>query len=114
MKDLSIIAASLTALTREDHPFKLNWGTLEQNAFDTLKQAIVAAPMLKFLDYSKEIRVRTDASKIGIGAVLFQVIEGAEEPMAFSPSLSVRLSRRGRPLSTNCSVSCVHVRSGRL
>jgi len=38
--------ASLTALTREDHPFKLNWGTLEQNAFDTLKQAIVAAPML--------------------------------------------------------------------
>ena len=106
MKDLSIIAAPLTALTREDHPFKLNWGTVEQNAFDT--------PTHKFLDYSKEIRGRTDASKIGIGAVLFQVIEGVEEPMAFSPSLSVRLSRRGRPLSTNCSVSCVHVRSGRL
>jgi hypothetical protein len=27
--------------------------------------------------------VRTDASKIGIGAVLFQVIEGVEEPVAF-------------------------------
>ncbi len=50
---------------------------------DTLKQAIVAAPMLRFLDYSKEIRVRTDASKIGIGAVLFQVIGGVEEPVAF-------------------------------
>ena len=83
VKDFSLIAAPLTALTRKDHPFKLNWGTVEQNAFDTLKQAIVAAPMLKFLDYSKEIRVRTDASKIGIGAVLFQVIEGVEEPVAF-------------------------------
>ncbi len=31
--------------------------------------------MLKFLACSKEIRGRTDASKIGIGAVLFQVIE---------------------------------------
>ena len=114
MKDFSIFSAPLTALTREDHPFKLNWGTVAQNAFDTLKQAIVAAPMLKFLDYSKEIRGRTDASKIGIGAVLFQVIEGVEEPMAFSPSLSVRLSLRGRPLSRNCLVSCMHVRSGRL
>ena len=83
VQNFSRIAVPLTALTKKHLPFKLNWGAAEQAAFDQLKQAIVAAPMLKFLDYDREIRVRTDASKIGLGAVLFQVINGVEEPVAF-------------------------------
>ena len=59
------------------------WGEVEQSAFDAIKAAMLTAPMLYHLDYDLPIRIRTDASTIGIGAVLFQVIDGVEKPVAY-------------------------------
>ena len=38
---------------------------------------------LYFLDYEQEIYMRADASKIGCGAQLYQIIDGQERAIAF-------------------------------
>ena len=41
-------------------------------AFEELKQACMQSPVLAFADYTKDFLLETDASKEGLGAVLFQ------------------------------------------
>ena len=41
-------------------------------AFDALKQACMSAPVLAFMDYTKEFLLETDVSKEGLGTVLSQ------------------------------------------
>ena len=40
-------------------------------------------PQLHFPDYTSPITLRTDASDFGVGGVLFQTIDGIENPIAF-------------------------------
>ena len=40
--------------------------------FKTLKKACLKAPMLAFADFNKPFLLQTDASKVGLGAVLSQ------------------------------------------
>ena len=41
-------------------------------AFNTLKSALVAAPVLAFPDFARPFGLATDASSVGLGVVLFQ------------------------------------------
>jgi hypothetical protein len=72
-----IIAKPLTRLLKKNVQFF--WIDLHQQAFLTLKQALIAAPVLALLDFSKQFQLKTDASDLGVGAVLMQ--EG--HPLAF-------------------------------
>lgn len=62
-------------------------------AFDTLKEAMVRAPVLTLLDFSQQFTIETDASKEGIGAVLMQ----NKKPLAY---LSKKLGPKNQLLST--------------
>lgn len=62
-------AAPLTDLLNKDKPFK--WTSKEENAFQEIKRAICNSPRLAYLDPSREVCLQTDASDIGLGAVLF-------------------------------------------
>jgi hypothetical protein len=62
-------------------------------AFKALKQAMISAPVLRLPDFTKEFTIETDASGVGIGAVLLQ--EG--HPIAF---LSKTLSSIHQLMST--------------
>lgn len=56
-----------------------HWNDAECKAFEALRKACFDAPSLRFLDYEKEIRIRTDASNSGCGGYLYQLSEPDEE-----------------------------------
>ncbi|XP_042861284.1 uncharacterized protein LOC122246655 [Penaeus japonicus] len=49
-----------------------SWGPEQQAAFETLKEKLTSAPVLRQPDFSKEFELHTDASKIALGACLMQ------------------------------------------
>uniref|UniRef100_A0A8R1HVX8 CCHC-type domain-containing protein n=1 Tax=Caenorhabditis japonica TaxID=281687 RepID=A0A8R1HVX8_CAEJA len=75
IKNFSEIAEPLTKLTRKDQPFE--WTSLQQNAFETLKDKLTSKPILVYPDYTKEFHIYTDASAVAQGAVLAQVSKDA-------------------------------------
>ena len=64
------LAAPLTDLTKTANPFI--WTSQCQEAFDGIKWALTHAPVLASPDESKQYEVVSDASGIGLGAVLLQ------------------------------------------
>ena len=68
--NFSRIAEPLTRLTRKNTEFV--WGPEQQSSFDSLQRALTTEPVIAIYDPSKPVVLYTDASKIGIGAVLMQ------------------------------------------
>ena len=54
-----------------------------QNAFDKLKQRLSSTPIFQLPDWNKPFVVRSDASDIGIGAVLLQEDENILKPVSY-------------------------------
>lgn len=79
--EFSKIARPLTALTRKHAKFK--WTKEAQEAFETLKQCLVKAPILAFPDISAPFQLYTDASQYALGAVLMQEIEGEKKVIQY-------------------------------
>lgn len=91
VRHFGIISKPLTKLLRKGQPFI--WTQHHQEAFDTLKQSLISAPVLVMPDFQKMFVVETDASDRGIGAVLMQ----DQQSVAF---LSKALGHRTQVLST--------------
>ena len=70
----SILAEPLLILTRGKKRLKSNfvWGNDQQASFEALKECLIKAPILKFPNFEKEFCIETDASIVGLGAVLSQ------------------------------------------
>ena len=66
----SHIAAPLTALTRKGVPF--HWTPLCEEAFETIKERLMTAPVLAQWDPDKETVVEADSSGYAIRGVLIQ------------------------------------------
>ena len=69
-------------------------------AFDCLKKQMISAPVLQVADPSKPFILQTDASDLGLGAVLSQSQNGEEHPVALQvasylqPKRSIQLWKR--------------------
>ena len=81
IRNLAKIAKPLTMLTRMD--IKFEWKEIHQNTFTKLKEAIIQAPILQYLDTTKPYIVYTDASDDACRAQLSQIHNGTEFPVAF-------------------------------
>ncbi|GJP76470.1 hypothetical protein CLOP_g6913, partial [Closterium sp. NIES-67] len=77
LENYSTIVAPLTALTRKGWAWE--WTSECQQAFEEVKRRLTSAPVLVLPDPGKPYEVVTDASTVGVGAVLLQ--EG--RPVAF-------------------------------
>ncbi|GFX61226.1 retrovirus-related Pol polyprotein from transposon 297 [Trichonephila clavipes] len=58
---------------------KFNWSTEAQDSFDKIKRALTEAPVLQLPNFTEQFNLFTDASEVGIGAVLNQ----NHRPIAF-------------------------------
>jgi len=90
------IADPLHGLTKKKVPF--SWTGECQAAFEKLQDYLVTAPILQYPDPSLPFVLDTDASNVGIGAVLSQICNGQERVIGYaSRSLSKSQRKYGTP-----------------
>ena len=89
------VAKPLTELTEKHRPF--SWTVQCEKAFKVIREALVNAPVLAHPDFSKQFILTTDASGVGLGAVLSQRHDGRERVVSYA---SRSLSKAERNYST--------------
>ncbi|KZS17759.1 Uncharacterized protein APZ42_016190 [Daphnia magna] len=62
----------------------VTWKTDETVAFEYLRQCLISESILIYLDFLKEFFICTDASNYGLGAVLSQMKDGKDQPIAYA------------------------------
>jgi hypothetical protein len=69
-------------LTKKNVPFI--WGPDQQNAFETLRDLLITAPILAHYNPNLPTTIQTDASHFGWGAIILQKSEedGLERPIS--------------------------------
>lgn len=83
INNFSQVARPLTRLT--SRKVKFHWTPEAEESFNTLKSALISAPILRCPDFSQPFYLHTDASSFAIGVVLMQKgEEGVEHPIAYS------------------------------
>ena len=80
----STIASPLTDLTKKGEPKKVRWQEPQEKAYTSLKTMLTSAPILRLPDVHKPFVLRTDASDVGLGAVLMQAYEGKLFPVSYA------------------------------
>jgi hypothetical protein len=83
IKNFSMIAAPLNTLKGGKGEKVWKWETEEQNAFESIKEAISTEPVLTLPNEEGVFHVEVDASNVGTGAVLSQEQQGKWHPVAF-------------------------------
>ena len=81
IKDFAGISKPLHQITKKNSRF--TWNPECHNAFEKLKKALIDSSVLKHPDHNSPFIVDTDASDNSLGAVLSNVADGLEYPVAF-------------------------------
>ena len=92
IKDFSAIAQPLHDLTKKDIQF--NWTDAHTTSVNTLKRAISTPPCLTIFSPHRKTFLTTDASDHAAGAVLSQIHNNKEHPVAFISKSFTELERR--------------------
>lgn len=83
VSNYSMITHPLNELLRDGVKWK--WGTEEQEAFTKLKDRLAKAPVLMHFSEELLLKLDTDASNYGVGAVISHILpNGEERPIAFA------------------------------
>lgn len=80
--DLSTITAPLRALLQKNTDW--NWGPEHDKCWNKLKDVLTNEPVLKFYDQNRPIKISSDASQSGLGAVLLQLHDNNWLPVAYA------------------------------
>ena len=94
--DLASKQEALSRLTRKDVTFR--WTSVEQNAFDKVKEEFSNASELVLPCFDRPFLLRTDASLVAVAAVLSQKDDsGIEKPLCFA-SKTLTADERSRSI----------------
>src|SRR4029434_5917118 len=81
--DFSTRAAPMTDLTTNTGFPQIQWGEDQERAFLDLKEALCTYPVLQSPNFEEPFTVQTDASGVGLGAVLLQGEGEDQKPVAY-------------------------------
>uniref|UniRef100_A0A3B3YYE4 ribonuclease H n=1 Tax=Poecilia mexicana TaxID=48701 RepID=A0A3B3YYE4_9TELE len=81
--NFSTRSAILSDLTRKSCPNKIKWTPESEAAFVDLKNCLCNEPVLQCPDFTRPFTVQTDASGVGLGAVLLQGEGGDKRPVQY-------------------------------
>ena len=84
IKGFSTVAHPLIHQAKGKSQDKIEWGPAEEKAFEFLRKCLITDPILAYPDFTKEFLIYTDASDYGLGAVLSQIHEGKDQPIAYA------------------------------
>ena len=90
--NLSQVAAPLRTLLEND--IEWHWTEHQETSFATLKQLVTQAPVLKFFDPAKSVKISVDASLKGMGAVLLQ----DEQPIVYASKVLTKSQQKYAPI----------------
>ena len=79
-------------------PGEYTWEEDQQRAFDKLKDMISSESILKYFNHQKPVTIQTDASTVGIGAVLLQ----EEQPVAYVSRSLTTSEQHYAPIELEC------------
>ena len=68
--------------SRKHSPIK--WDMECQRAFNQLKELCTTTPILAYADFIKPFKLHTDASVLGLGAVLYQIHKGLRRVISYA------------------------------
>ena len=75
----------------------VKWNSECQSAFDRLKDLCTRTPILAYADYRKPFQFQTDASDLGLGAVLYQINDNGHQRVIAFASHSLGNTERNYP-----------------
>lgn len=81
IKNCAILCSPLTKLLKKDAVWQ--WDPQQEQAFNTIKEALIQNAVLKIFDPKLPIILYTDASRDGIGCIMVQVTKNGEQPIHF-------------------------------
>ena len=89
LKGYAQIACPLNKLTSGEYSTKkkhpIDWDNACEESFLKLKELYTSTPFLAYADYSKPFKLHTDASGLGLGAVLYQTHkDGKDRVIAYA------------------------------
>ena len=96
-KSLNQLLQNLEGTPSKKKRFKVYWGLEQQEAFGTLQKLCTESPILAYADFKAPFVLHTDASGDGLGAVLYQVLDGQKRVIACA-SRSLSKSERNYPV----------------
>ena len=86
--DFAALTVPINRMLRKDEKFE--WTDECEQCFEDIKKRIMANQKLYWLDYDLPISIRCDGSKLGVGAQLFQLVDGKERTASFISKLFCR------------------------
>ena len=86
------ICEPMRKLTRRNQSFQ--WEKEQQDAFETLKNAMISAEVMAYYDQNAETRIICDASPVGLGCILEQKHGDNFRPVAYASRTLNAVERR--------------------
>lgn len=95
VKDFSTVVAPLNNLLKgKKKNQKIEWTEGASTAFQSIKEALVSAPILASPDFAKPFVIQADASNVGVGAVLTQMVDEKECVVAYASRTLTQSERK--------------------
>ena len=95
------IAQALNKLISDDNATKkkkkVEWDEKCEEAFLKLKELCCNPPVLAYVDYAKPFKLHTDASGLGLGAILYQTQDDVTDRVTAYASRTLSKSERNYP-----------------